>query len=32
MLTPSSLTVETIYNVRGGFLTTCTVALPAHGR
>ena len=23
------LTVETIYNVRGGFLTTCTVTLPS---
>lgn len=29
VLTPARLTVETIYNVRGGFLTTCTVTLPA---
>ncbi len=28
VLTPESLTVETIYNVRGGFLTTCSVTLP----
>ena len=29
VLAPRRLTVETIYNVRGGFLTTCTVTLPA---
>jgi 7-cyano-7-deazaguanine reductase len=29
VLAPSRLTVETIYNVRGGFLTTCTVTLPS---
>jgi 7-cyano-7-deazaguanine reductase len=29
VLSPARLTVETIYNVRGGFLTTCTVTLPA---
>ncbi len=28
VLSPRQLTVETIYNVRGGFLTTCTVQLP----
>lgn len=28
VLAPSRLTVETIYNVRGGFLTTCSVTLP----
>lgn len=28
-LAPARLTVETVYNVRGGFLTTCTVRLPA---
>lgn len=27
-LTPTSLTVRTVYNVRGGFDTTCTVTLP----
>jgi 7-cyano-7-deazaguanine reductase len=27
-LAPARLTVETIYNVRGGFHTTCTVDLP----
>lgn len=27
-LHPATLTVETIYNVRGGFLTTCSVTLP----
>jgi len=32
VLAPATLTVETIYNVRGGFLTTCTVTLPAPGR
>jgi len=29
VLAPASLTVETIYNIRGGFLTTCTVSLPS---
>lgn len=28
LLTPGSLTVRTVYNVRGGFETTCTVSLP----
>jgi 7-cyano-7-deazaguanine reductase len=28
VLEPKRLTVETIYNVRGGFLTTCSVTLP----
>lgn len=28
VLAPARLTVETVYNVRGGFLTTCTVSLP----
>jgi 7-cyano-7-deazaguanine reductase len=28
ILAPRRLTVETIYNVRGGFLTTCSVTLP----
>jgi 7-cyano-7-deazaguanine reductase len=28
VLEPASLTVTTVYNVRGGFLTTCTVTLP----
>lgn len=28
-LAPRKLTVTTVYNVRGGFLTTCTVSLPA---
>ena len=27
-LAPASLTVTTVYNVRGGFLTTCAVTLP----
>lgn len=27
-LAPKRLTVETVYNVRGGFLTTCSVTLP----
>ena len=27
-LEPRSLTVSTVYNVRGGFLTTCSVTLP----
>jgi 7-cyano-7-deazaguanine reductase len=29
VLAPRSLTVRTLYNVRGGFETTCTVTLPA---
>ena len=29
VLSPARLTVETVYNVRGGFVTTCTVTLPA---
>lgn len=28
LLAPRSLSVRTVYNVRGGFETTCTVALP----
>jgi 7-cyano-7-deazaguanine reductase len=28
VLTPRWIEVKTIYNVRGGFLTTCTVRLP----
>jgi 7-cyano-7-deazaguanine reductase len=28
VLKPRRLTVETVYNVRGGFLTTCSVTLP----
>jgi 7-cyano-7-deazaguanine reductase len=28
LLAPRSLTVRTLYNVRGGFETTCTVTLP----
>jgi 7-cyano-7-deazaguanine reductase len=28
VLEPQSLEVTTIYNIRGGFLTTCTVRLP----
>lgn len=28
-LAPRSLTVKTVYNVRGGFETTCTVTLPS---
>jgi 7-cyano-7-deazaguanine reductase len=28
-LAPARLTVRTVYNVRGGFDTTCTVTLPA---
>ncbi|TFG43246.1 MAG: NADPH-dependent 7-cyano-7-deazaguanine reductase QueF [Gemmatimonadales bacterium] len=31
VLTPRSLTVQTEYNVRGGFLTTCSVTLPTPG-
>ncbi|MEZ4587908.1 MAG: preQ(1) synthase [Gemmatimonadales bacterium] len=30
-LAPESLTVRTDYRVRGGFLTTCSVTLPASG-
>lgn len=29
LLAPRSLRVRTVYNVRGGFETTCTVTLPA---
>jgi len=29
LLLPKRLTVRTVYNVRGGFETTCTVNLPA---
>jgi 7-cyano-7-deazaguanine reductase len=29
VLAPKALTVTTVYNVRGGFETTCTVTLPA---
>jgi 7-cyano-7-deazaguanine reductase len=28
VLAPRSLTVRTVYNIRGGFETTCTVTLP----
>ena len=28
-LTPEQLVVTTVYNIRGGFETTCTVSLPA---
>jgi NADPH-dependent 7-cyano-7-deazaguanine reductase QueF len=28
VLLPQSLTVTTRYNVRGGFLTTCSVTVP----
>jgi 7-cyano-7-deazaguanine reductase len=28
-LEPRRLTVSTVYNVRGGFLTTCSVTLPS---
>lgn len=28
LLSPRTLSVRTVYNVRGGFETTCTVALP----
>lgn len=28
-LEPRQITVKTVYNVRGGFLTTCSVRLPA---
>jgi 7-cyano-7-deazaguanine reductase len=31
LLEPSTLSVTTVYNVRGGFETTCTVELPADG-
>lgn len=30
LLQPKRLTVRTVYNVRGGFETTCTVTLPSH--
>lgn len=29
LLQPRRLTIRTVYNVRGGFETTCTVTLPA---
>ncbi|MDH4132512.1 MAG: preQ(1) synthase [Gemmatimonadota bacterium] len=29
VLAPRTITVETDYNIRGGFLTTCSVTLPA---
>jgi 7-cyano-7-deazaguanine reductase len=29
VLAPQTLTVSTVYNVRGGFETTCSVTLPA---
>ena len=32
VLQPKSITVSTIYNVRGGFDTTCKVTLPTAGR
>jgi 7-cyano-7-deazaguanine reductase len=28
VLSPRTLSVQTVYNVRGGFVTTCTVSLP----
>jgi 7-cyano-7-deazaguanine reductase len=28
LLAPQALSVQTVYNVRGGFETTCTVSLP----
>jgi 7-cyano-7-deazaguanine reductase len=28
VLAPRTLSVQTVYNVRGGFVTTCTVTLP----
>jgi 7-cyano-7-deazaguanine reductase len=31
VLAPRTITVETVYNVRGGFLTTCSVTLPTPG-
>lgn len=31
LLDPQRLVVRTVYNVRGGFETTCTVTLPASG-
>lgn len=31
VLKPKSITVSTIYNVRGGFDTTCRVTLPTRG-
>ena len=31
VLSPSWIEVKTVYNVRGGFLTTCVVRLPAAG-
>jgi len=32
LLTPRSLSVRTVYSVRGGFETTCTVTLPTASR
>jgi 7-cyano-7-deazaguanine reductase len=29
VLEPARLTVTTVYNIRGGFLTTCSVTLPS---
>jgi 7-cyano-7-deazaguanine reductase len=29
LLSPQKLSVRTVYNIRGGFETTCTVTLPA---
>lgn len=31
LLAPRRLTVKTIYNVRGGFETTCSITLPSSG-
>lgn len=31
VIAPKTLTVTTVYNVRGGFETTCSVTLPATG-
>lgn len=32
LLSPQRLSVRTVYHIRGGFETTCTVTLPASGR
>jgi len=32
VLAPRSLEVTTVYNIRGGFLTTCAVRLPKPDR
>jgi 7-cyano-7-deazaguanine reductase len=32
LLSPQRLSVRTVYNIRGGFETTCTVTLPAGSR